>query len=125
MTDKNYRVGWWRSLYYYMNWQYESDNDKPFENDVLKKQVLCKQITLSKLKLKNVSIEEKIPFDLKKIDVINKKIPLPLCDDDLTPPKLIRQTAGNYKTPNNSPKFSQKQKQQIYGTRYSNKKNLP
>jgi len=130
MTDKTeekkyHRVGWWRSLYYYMGWTYESDNDKPLEKDVIKKQVLCKQINLSKLKMKKVIIEPNIPFDLQKIDTNDKKIPLPLCDD-LKPPKLTRQTAGNYiKTPSNSPKLSQKQTQQRYGTRYSNKNNLP
>jgi hypothetical protein len=72
MTDnteekKVHRIGWWRSLYYYMGWDYESDNDKPLEKDVLKKQVLCKQINLSKLKMKKVIIEPKIPFDLQKI----------------------------------------------------------
>jgi len=126
MTENKHRIGWWRSFYYYMNWEYESNNDKPLEKDVLKKSVLCKQITLSKLKLKKVSIEEKIPFDLKKINTTDKKVPMPLCDNDLKPPKLIRQTAENYiQTPNNSPKLSQKQQQQIYGSRYSNKKILP
>jgi len=110
MTENKHRIGWWRSFYYYMNWQYESENDKPLEKDVLKKSVLCKQITLSKLKLKKVSIEEKIPFDLKKIDTTEKKVPMPLYDTQ---------------TPNNTPKFSQKQIQHIYGTRYSNKNNLP
>jgi len=49
---KEHRTGWWRSFYYYMDWEYDSENDKPTEKDVLRKQVLMKQVGLSKLKMK-------------------------------------------------------------------------
>lgn len=65
---KEHRTGWWRSFYYYMDWEYDSENDKPTEKDVLRKQVLMKQVGLSKLKMKKVIIEPSVPFDLQKIN---------------------------------------------------------
>jgi len=97
---KEHRIGWWRSFYYYMNWEYDSENDKPREEDVLKKQVLMKQVGLSKLKMNKVIIEPSVPFDLQKIS------------DNIKPPKLIRQTNTNIKPPPTSPvNMSQKQKE--------------
>ena len=107
---KEHRTGWWRTLYYYMNWEYESDNDIPREEDVLKKQVLMKQVGLSKLKMKKVRIEPSVPFDLQKIP------------DDIKPPKLKRETKEDYdfSTPHPSPiNMSLKQRQQK--TSYSDK----
>ena len=37
-----HKIGWFRSFYYYMGWEYESENDKPTEESVKKKQVLMK-----------------------------------------------------------------------------------
>jgi len=66
MTDKH-RRGWFRSLYYYFNWPYESDNDKPTEKDVKLKQVCCRQISLSKLQLRKVRIKPRLAPDLQPI----------------------------------------------------------
>lgn len=113
MTDKTeekkyHRVGWWRSLYYYMGWTYDSYNDYPNEDDVRKKQILCKQINLSKLKMNKVIIEPTIPFDLQKIKIENEnKIQLHKKEKQ----EIKIQT------------MSQKQKHHIYGSRYNN--NLP
>lgn len=63
------RNGWFRSFYYYMNWPYESDNDMPSEKDVNLKQVLMRQVSLSKLKLKKVRITPRMPPDLQPIKV--------------------------------------------------------
>tara|TARA_R110001632_G_C11231372_1_gene406650 strand:- start:141 stop:482 length:342 start_codon:yes stop_codon:yes gene_type:complete len=68
MADTHTR-GFWRSLYYYFEWPYESDNDKPTEKDVNLKQVLMRQVSLSKLKLKKVRITPRMPPDLQPIKV--------------------------------------------------------
>ena len=98
-------MGWWRSLYYYMDWEYESKNDVPDEKSVKLKQVLMRQISLSKLKLKHIDVKVRIPPDLQKIE----------CNDETI-----------YITPNVSPinkELSQKQQQQVYtykpNTRYN------
>ena len=51
-----HRTGWFRSFYYYMDWKYESDNDIPDEKSVRLKQVLMRQVSLSKLKLKKPAV---------------------------------------------------------------------
>ena len=101
-NKKEHRIGWWRSFYYYMNWEYDSENDKPKEEDVKKKQVLMKQVGLSKLKMNKVIIEPSIPFDLQKIP------------ENIKPLKLKRQTneKPDIKPPPSSPiNMSQKQKE--------------
>ena len=92
-----HRRGWWRSLYYYMDWEYESTKDIPDEKSVRLKQVLMRQVSLSKLKLKHIDVKLRIPPDLQKIDnKIDKDEPI-------------------YIPPRTSPKnieLSQKQQQQ-------------
>lgn len=99
----NHRRGWIRSFYYYMDWVYVSDNDKPDEKSVILKQVLMRQISLSKLKLKHIDVKQRIPPDLQKID------------------KDIISDETIYITPMNSPikhvELSQKQRQARYGYR--------
>lgn len=119
---KQHRIGWFRSFYYYMGWEYESENDKPKEEDVKKKQVLCKQVNLSKLKLNKVYIEPSVPFDLQKIETNDKKVPLPLDDNEKKKTKKIiikkesvrrnEKEKNGIKPPPSSPiNISQKQKQ--------------
>jgi len=91
VDKKEHRRGWWRSAYYWLGWEYESQNDYPKEKDVNRKQVLMKQVTLSKLKMKKVRIEPKIPFDLQKIKSSDKKVPNILKDSIETPVALKRQ----------------------------------
>jgi hypothetical protein len=78
-----------------MDWEYNSENDKPDEKSVKLKQVLMRQVSLSKLKLKHIDTKIRIPPDLQKIE----------CND-----KIL------YIPPNNSPvnnkELSQKQQQQ-------------
>jgi len=115
-NKKEHRTGWWRSLYYYMGWPYDSVNDYPKPEDVSKKQVLCKQVNLSKLKLNKVNIKPSVPFDLQKIKPNDKKVPLPLMDEK----KAI-------KAPPSSPiNISQKQKhhKHAYADRLKLLKNL-
>ena len=112
---------WKRLFWYYTGYYDEYPTDSPTEQDVLKKQVLCKQISLSKLKMKKVKIEPRVPFDLQKID--NKVESLPI---DIKPPKLKRETKEDYgiitpcNTHCNTPSMSQKQLHHKYGTRYNN-----
>ncbi len=98
-----HRRGWWRSLYYYMDWEYESTKDIPDEKSVRLKQVLMRQVSLSKLKLKHIDVKLRIPPDLQKID--NK----------------IDKEEITYIPPNVSPisntELSQKQRQARYGYR--------
>lgn len=119
---KQHRIGWWRSFYYYMGWEYESENDKPKEEDVKKKQVLCKQVNLSKLKLNKVIIQPSVPFDLQKIQTNDKKVPLPLDDNEKKKTKKVvikkesvrinEKEKNGIKPPPSSPiNISQKQKQ--------------
>ena len=111
---KEHRTGWWRSLYYYMGWEYESENDKPLEKDVLRKQVLMKQVGLSKLKMKKVIIKPSVPFDLQKINT-----------EELSERQKIKEPLP--KPPPSSPvNMSQKQKQhkQTYSERLKLLKNL-
>ena len=91
VDKKEHRRGWWRSAYYWLGWEYESQNDYPKEEDVNKKQVLMKQVQLSKLKMRKVRIDPKIPFDLQKIKSGNKKVPNILKDNIETPVALERQ----------------------------------
>ncbi len=91
VDKKEHRRGWWRSAYYWLGWEYESQNDYPKEEDVNKKQVLMKQVTLSKLKMKKVRIDPKVPFDLQKIKSGNKKVPNILKDCIEKPVALERQ----------------------------------
>jgi len=91
VDKKEHRRGWWRSAYYWLGWEYESQNDYPKEEDVNRKQVLMKQVTLSKLKMRKVRIDPKIPFDLQKIKSGDKKVPNILKDSIETPVALKRQ----------------------------------
>lgn len=61
---KTHRRGWFRSMYYYMGWRYDSDNDKPDERAVHLKQLCMRQISLSKLKLKETKSNIKTSPDL-------------------------------------------------------------
>ena len=93
----------WRRLFWYYTGYYDDyPTDKPKEEDVLKKQVLMKQVGLSKLKMNKVIIEPSIPFDLQKLP------------EDIKPLKLKRQTneKPDIKPPPSSPiNMSQKQKE--------------
>jgi len=91
VDKKQHKRGWWRSAYYWLGWEYESQNDYPKEEDVNRKQVLMKQVTLSKLKMRKVRIDPKIPFDLQKIKSGDKKVPNILKDSIETPVALKRQ----------------------------------
>ena len=93
---------WRRLFWYYTGYYDEYPTDVPTEEDVNKKQVLCKQVNLSKLKLNKVYIEPSVPFDLQKIKTNDKKVPLPL-SDDIKPPKLVRQTNIIYDCPKPPP----------------------
>ncbi len=132
---KEHRTGWWRSLYYYMGWEYDSVNDYPKPEDVSKKQVLCKQVNLSKLKLNKVTIKPSVPFDLQKIKPNDKKVPLPLDDKKKTKKITTKQESvresekekSGIKAPPSSPIYiSQKQKQhkKSYSDRLKLLKNL-
>jgi len=70
---KKHRIGWWRSMYYYMGWEYESDNDKPTERSVHLKQQLNRQVSLSKLKLVKVDMKPRVIPDLEPIKECKKK----------------------------------------------------
>jgi len=102
-----HRMGWWRSLYYYLDWEYESKNDVPDEKSVKLKQVLMRQISLSKLKLKHIDVKVRIPPDLQKIK----------CNDETIyiPPKP---------SPVNNTELSQKQQQQVYTYKSNTRYNL-
>ena len=91
VDKKEHRRGWFRSAYYWLGWEYESQNDYPKEKDVQKKQVLMKQVTLSKLKMRKVRIDPKVPFDLQKIKSGDKKVPNILKDSIEEPVALKRQ----------------------------------
>ena len=115
----------WRRLFWYYAGYYEDyPTDKPSEDDVNKKQVLCKQVNLSKLKLNKVNIKPSVPFDLQKIKPNDKKVPLPLCDEKkktkilTTKLKSVREDEKEkegIKAPPSSPiNISQKQKQHKY-----------
>ena len=114
MTTEHY--SWKRLFWYYTGYYDEYPTDTPSEDDVNKKQVLCKQVNLSKLKLNKVNIEPSVPFDLQKIKPNDKKVPLPLCDNDMTERqkrKLLNNTIP--KPPPSSPiNISQKQKNHQY-----------
>ena len=109
-----HRTGWIRTFYYYMDWEYESENDKPDEKTVKLKQVLMRQVSLSKLKLKKVRIAPRLPPDLQPIKTKNKVITLDIIDvkhDEnifYVPPKT---------SPTNEVELSQKQTQSRYGYR--------
>jgi hypothetical protein len=70
---KKHRMGWWRSLYYYMDWPYESDNDKPTERSVHLKQQVNRQVSLSKIKLKKTETKHRVIPDLEPIKECKKK----------------------------------------------------
>ena len=97
VDKKQHKRGWWRSAYYWLGWEYESKNDYPKEEDVNRKQVLMKQVTLSKLKMRKVRIDPKIPFDLQKIKSGDKKVPNILKDSieerERSEPSLSRKTS--------------------------------
>jgi len=103
---KKHRRGWFRSMYYYLGWRYDSDNDKPDERAVHLKQQCMRQVSLSKLKLKSVKTKErKIPDlqPLPKLPTINEH-------------KIIDIPPTRPNTPNQA-MLSLKQRNQIYGYR--------
>lgn len=61
--------GWWRSMYYYMGWHYDSSNDNPDERSVYLKNQVNRQVRLSKLKLNKTELKDNTPTDLKPIKV--------------------------------------------------------
>jgi hypothetical protein len=105
---------WTRLFWYYTGYYEDYPTDTPKEEDVLKKQVLMKQVGLSKLKMNKVRIEPKVPFDLQKIK-----------DEDIKPPKLKRETKEDYDTitPASSP-INISQKQKHHKVSYSDKLKL-
>lgn len=109
--------GFWRSVYYYMDWDYQSDNDIPNEKSVRLKQVLMRQVSLSKLKLKKVRINPRVPPDLQPIKTKNKVI----ISDTLDIIDVKHDENIFYCPPRTSPinivELSQKQKQSRYGYR--------
>ena len=109
--------GWIRSFYYYMDWDYESNNDRPDEKSVRLKQVLMRQVSLSKLKLKKVRITPRLPPDLQPIKTKNKVI----ISDTLDIIDVKHDENIFYCPPRTSPinivELSQKQKQSRYGYR--------
>jgi len=70
---KKHRIGWWRSMYYYMGWKYDSDNDKPTERSVHLKQQVNRQVSLSKVKLKKSKTKERVIPNLQPIKECKKK----------------------------------------------------
>ena len=70
---KKHRMGWWRSMYYYMGWRYDSENDKPTERSVHLKQQVNRQVSLSKLKLIKVDMRPRVIPDLEPIKECKKK----------------------------------------------------
>ena len=111
------RKGWLRTFYYYMDWDYDSNNDIPDEKSVRLKQVLMRQVSLSKLKLKKTRIHPRLPPDLQPIKTKNKVIIYDTLDIiDVKHDKNIF-----YVPPRTSPvnivELSQKQKQSKYGYR--------
>ena len=109
--------GFWRSVYYYMDWDYQSENDIPDEKSVRLKQVLMRQVSLSKLKLKKVMITPRLPPDLQPIKTKNKVI----ISDTLDIIDIKHNENIFYVPPRTSPinivELSQKQKQSRYGYR--------
>ena len=59
--------GWFRSFYYVMGWEYNSENDYPTQEQTNKKAELNKQIILSKLKMNKQIVDLKTPYDLQKV----------------------------------------------------------
>ena len=106
---------WTRLFWYYTGYYEDYPTDIPKEEDVLKKQVLMKQIGLSKLKMNKVRIEPKVPFDLQKIN-----------DEDIKPPKLKIETDKKIgiKPPPSSPINMMSQKQKHHKVSYSDKLKL-
>ncbi len=103
LTDnkpKKHRRGWFRSMYYYLGWRYDSDNDKPDERSIHLKQQCMRQVSLSKLILKPTETKE-------------RKIP------DLQPlPKIKEIPPTRPPSPENKQAYlSLKQRNQIYGYR--------
>lgn len=70
---KKHKRGWWRTLYYYMDWPYESDNDKPNERSVHLKQQCIRQVSLSKIKLNKTETKQRVIPDLEPIKECKKK----------------------------------------------------
>ena len=120
IKKKNHKIGWTRSFYYWMGWEYNSNNDKPSERDVHLKQVLMRQVSLSKLKLNKTKIKPNISPDLQPIE--NKIIKVtPYCHQPIKKRKLsdsLKETTIK--------ELSQKQRQQqhIFKCRLDILKNL-
>ena len=119
---------WRRLFWYYAGYYDDYPTDQPSEEDVSKKQVLCKQVNLSKLKLNKVIIKPSVPFDLQKIKPNDKKVPLPLIDEKkiTTRVEIVREK-NEIKAPPSSPiNISQKQKyhKKSYSDRLKLLKNL-
>jgi len=122
MTD--HRRGWWRSLYYYLDWPYDSNNDIPTEKDILLKQTLMRQVSLSKLKMNKTRITPRKPPDLEPIitkeKIINIFNNLDIIHDEKELDKVeeVKQDEIKYYPPRSSPiEISQKQKANKYGYR--------
>ncbi len=127
MTE--HRRGWWRTLYYYMDWEYKSDKDLPDEKSVKLKQTLMRQVSLSKLKMNKTRVNIRIPPDLQPLpkccpktpvlQPLEKKIDTTLFNNlDLSTIKEDKKNDIKYVPPRSSPvEISQKQQRQR-GSRY-------
>ena len=126
MSERNHKIGWTRSFYYWMGWEYNSNNDKPSERDVHLKQILMRQVSLSKLKLNKTKIEPKISPDLQPInkEIIKVTPYCPIRKANI-PIKKKRKLSETFKD-TTIKELSQKQRQQqhIYKCRLDILKNL-
>tara|TARA_R110000772_G_scaffold66850_3_gene148698 strand:+ start:3351 stop:3740 length:390 start_codon:yes stop_codon:yes gene_type:complete len=129
MTE--HRRGWFRSFYYFLNWEYDSDNDIPSEKDILLKQTLMRQVSLSKLKMNKARINPRKNPDLQPIITKEKIITK---EPIITKEKITNifntldtlniihedkvEEVKHYCPPRSSPiEISQKQKTNKYGYR--------
>ena len=113
MTE--HRRGWFRSFYYYMDWDYDSDHDIPSEKDILLKQTLMRQVSLSKLKMNKARINPRKPPDLEPI-ITKEKITNIF--NNLDRLNVVEDVEVKYSPPHSSPiEISQKQKANKYGYR--------
>lgn len=121
MSERNHKIGWTRSFYYWMGWEYNSNNDKPSERDVHLKQVLMRQVSLSKLKLNKTKKEPKISPDLQPIDKKIIKV-TPYCHQPIKKKRKLSETFKDTTIKELSQK--QRQQQHIYKCRLDILKNL-
>ena len=117
-----HRIGWWRSLYYYLDWEYDSDNDIPSEKDILLKQTLMRQVSLSKLKMNKARINPRKNPDLQPIitkekitNIFNTLDTMNIIHEEK---ELDKVEEVSYIPPRSSPiEISQRQKANKYGYR--------